>query len=480
MSKKPKYSPLESPYTLRKFSILFFVMSTLPIILLYFFYEYIKKLGIVGGEFVIPMGLIVIGVCLGYWGMRVVLRDLVNVVKVHTEALEELLGVDKVKEIVGGKNEIAVLARTFDEMILHLKANVRKLEMTKKTLHSVLRRVGKGITTINDTDTFLDLIVETIADALNAERSVLMLYDENKKEFSIKSTYGIYLENIPQGILPLGDGSISQVIRDKKPAFITDYKEGDFPKDVQTALFSPPILCAPLVSHDCTFGIIAVSDREESKLSRDELILLSNIADQTAVSIENSKLNDDAEKTYFQTISALALAVEAKDPYSRGHQDRVGTLAVNIGKASNLSEEDCSTLRDAGRLHDIGKIGVLDKTLGKPGKLTEEEMEMMRKHPVIGEGIILPIQSLRNLCDIVRHHHELLDGSGYPDQLKGDEISVLTRILIVADIFDALTTTRPYRDALSKEAAKKIMVEEFAHKLDQEIVKIMLDVVGID
>ena len=476
--KKRKYSPLESPYTLRKFSILFFVMSTLPIILLYFFYEQVKKLGITGGDYIFPLGLIVIGICLGYWGMRVVLRDLVNVVKVHTEALEELLGTDKVKEIVDGKNEIAVLAQTFDEMILHLQANVRKLEMTKKTLHSVLRRVGRGMTTINDTDTFLDLIVETIADALNAQRSVLMLYDEKKEKFSIKSTFGVDLENISQANLPLRDGSISRVVKDKKPAFITDYKTGDFPKPIENALFEPPILCAPLVSHDNIFGIIAISAREESKLTRDELILLSNIADQTAVSIENTKLNDDAEKTYFQTISALALAVEAKDTYSRGHQERVATLAVKIGRSLNLSEEDYSTLRDAGRLHDIGKIGVLDEALGKPGKLDAEEMTMMRKHTVIGEGIIAPIHSLRSLCDIVRHHHEFLDGTGYPDGLKGDEISRLTRILIIADIFDALTTTRPYRKALSKETAKRIMVEEFAQKLDQEIVKIMFDIVG--
>ena len=203
--------------------------------------------------------------------------------------------------------------------------------------------------------------------------------------------------------------------------------------------------------------------------------MIYNLTLQTAVAIENSRLNEDAEKTYFETISALALAVEAKDPYSRGHLDRVANWVLKIGQKLNLSEDELKILRDAARLHDIGKIGVLDDVLKKAGSFTPQEREMMQKHVEIGEGIIKPISSLRPLCDIIRHHHEFLDGTGYPDGLKGGEISQLTRVLTVADIFDALTTDRPYRRAFSVAEAKEIL-REMKDKLDQDIVKILFEV----
>jgi HD-GYP domain-containing protein (c-di-GMP phosphodiesterase class II) len=138
-----------------------------------------------------------------------------------------------------------------------------------------------------------------------------------------------------------------------------------------------------------------------------------------------------------------------------------------------LGQSDVKMLRDAARLHDIGKIGVTDMVLLKPGPLNDEEWEMMKKHPEIGEGIIKPIQSLRNLCDIVRHHHEKLDGSGYPDGLKGDEIKPLVRILTVADIFDALTTDRPYRKGFTHDKAIEEL-RKMEGKLDMKMVEALV------
>jgi len=135
-----------------------------------------------------------------------------------------------------------------------------------------------------------------------------------------------------------------------------------------------------------------------------------------------------------------------------------------------LSQEDMKILRDGARLHDIGKIGITDNVLMKNGPLTTQEMGMMKKHCEIGEGIIKPIRSLRSLCDIVRHHHEKLDGSGYPDELKGDQIHLLARVLTVADIFDALTSNRPYRQAFSKERAREEL-RNMKDQLDQKVVE---------
>jgi HD-GYP domain-containing protein (c-di-GMP phosphodiesterase class II) len=207
------------------------------------------------------------------------------------------------------------------------------------------------------------------------------------------------------------------------------------------------------------------------------MALLFNLATQTAVAIENSKLSENAGKTYFETLTALAMAVEARDPYSRGHLERVGQYCIAVAQYMGLPPEQVGYLRDAAKLHDIGKIGITDDVLSKQGPLTEQEWAIMKKHPEIGESIIGSISSLKPLCDIIRHHHEKLDGTGYPDRLKDEQISLPVRILSVADIYDALITDRPYRKGMplrQAEAVLRAMVEA----LDQKVVDALFHVVG--
>jgi len=173
-----------------------------------------------------------------------------------------------------------------------------------------------------------------------------------------------------------------------------------------------------------------------------------------AVAIENYRLNLDVEHTYVETIMALALAVEAKDPYSAGHSKRVGFYATKIGEAMGLEQEMLRTLQDAGVLHDLGKIGIKDEILLKTTPLTPDEAKIMQQHPIIGEAIVKPVRSLQKVVALVRHHHEHFDGSGYPGGLKGEEIPLGARILAVADTYDAMVTDRPYRKRLSIEEAR--------------------------
>jgi putative two-component system response regulator len=137
-----------------------------------------------------------------------------------------------------------------------------------------------------------------------------------------------------------------------------------------------------------------------------------------------------------------------------------------------LPEISIQTLRDASRMHDIGKIGIRDAVLIKPGTLNMEERDIIRNHPIIGERIVLPVKTFKHLLDPIRHHHEQLDGSGYPDGLKGEEITPITRILVVADIYDALATSRPYREAMDPDAIKKEFDQLVSTgKIDAEVVR---------
>jgi putative two-component system response regulator len=170
-------------------------------------------------------------------------------------------------------------------------------------------------------------------------------------------------------------------------------------------------------------------------------------------------LNEQLENAEV-VIESLALSIEAKDPYTEGHCGRIFRFTTILGKHMGLPDDYVRALQRGGYLHDIGKIGIPDTILLKPGSLTPEEWDIMRKHPEIGEKICKPLNSLKLTLPIIRHHHEKWDGSGYPDHLKGTNIPVTARILQVADIFDALSTDRPYRKALPQKECFEIMRKE--------------------
>jgi putative two-component system response regulator len=165
---------------------------------------------------------------------------------------------------------------------------------------------------------------------------------------------------------------------------------------------------------------------------------------------------ENAETVLF----SLALSIEAKDRYTEGHCDRLSKYSVAMAKRLGLSDELQVALRRAGVVHDIGKIGVPEHILTKPGPLTDEEWIIMKQHPVVGERICSPLKSFRHVLPVIRHHHEKLDGSGYPDGLSGDQIPLTARILQTADVYDALTTERPYRNALQPQEALGLMRDE--------------------
>jgi len=174
-------------------------------------------------------------------------------------------------------------------------------------------------------------------------------------------------------------------------------------------------------------------------------------------------------------ISSLANAIEAKDVYTEGHNERVARYAVMLAQAAALSEKDQEIIRMAGILHDIGKIGVPDNILNKRGTLSSDEFSSIISHPGKGEKILKPLHSLKGVRDVVLYHHERYDGKGYPFGLKGDQIPIYARIIAIADSYDAMTTTRPYREALSKNEAIEELEKNAGKMWDPELVKIFVN-----
>ncbi len=187
----------------------------------------------------------------------------------------------------------------------------------------------------------------------------------------------------------------------------------------------------------------------------DRAILLA----QVKALLRLKQATDELERAE-AVLFALARSIEGKDPYTRGHCERLSDYSAELGKLMGLPEEEIIALRRAGIVHDVGKVAVPDSILLKAGPLTPDEWNVMREHPVVGERICAPLKSFRLVLPIIRHHHEKLNGSGYPDGLRGEEIPLTARVLQVVDVFDALTTVRPYKRALSLEETLKILQEE--------------------
>ena len=195
-------------------------------------------------------------------------------------------------------------------------------------------------------------------------------------------------------------------------------------------------------------------------------------------SLTQMKRYTDELESAESLILSLALTVEARDKYTEGHCDRLAQYAVALGQKLGLSKDELSTLRRGGLLHDLGKIGIPDAILLKPGRLTHDEYELVKQHTIIGERLCMGLRSLAAVRPIIRHHHERLNGSGYPDGLKGDDISVLAHIIGIVDGYDAMTTARPYRRAQTAEfAIRELRADVAKGELSRELVEAFIDII---
>ncbi|AST57490.1 response regulator [Thermoanaerobacterium thermosaccharolyticum] len=233
------------------------------------------------------------------------------------------------------------------------------------------------------------------------------------------------------------------------------------------------IISVPLISKDKAVG--ALNILTTSRLAND-ISLLRSVADSVSIAIENANLYDNLRNWYLRTIDALAYAVEAKDRYTKGHSLRVSKYAAIIGESMGLPKDEIEKLRIAGILHDIGKIGISDKILTKPGKLTKEEYDKIKQHPSISRKILEPIGLSKDIIDGIEKHHERYDGKGYPFGLNDDNIPLIAAILCVADSFDAMTSDRSYRKGMPFDEAVNELLKYKGTQFNPRVVDSVMSI----
>jgi len=215
------------------------------------------------------------------------------------------------------------------------------------------------------------------------------------------------------------------------------------------------MLCVPLNVRNKVIGVLFAqrSGAGAEKFTNPELVLLEALGHQIAIALENSQLYESLKKGFYDTVEALTEAIEKKDQYTGGHSKRVAHYAVGIAREMELSDEEIARIRLAAILHDVGKIGVEDKILKKDAPLEVYEWPVMRQHPELGYQIMKKVEGLKEVVDGMRFHHERWDGKGYPQGLRGEEIPLVARIIAIADTYDAIVSTRPYRKGTAPDTA---------------------------
>lgn len=370
------------------------------------------------------------------------------------------------------EDEVAQRTSQLQELLNEFESRVKQ----KTQLIVSMFNFANELNSYNTLEEVLDCIINAIADFTQSGRISIMLLDKDKKHLVIRKSIGIHPEVNHK--VKIGEGIAGNVYKSGKKIIINDIISKGIEKKYSDydAFISSPLICTPLLGPKTNLGVINVTNKKDNEPYTDEDIEIISYITYTASVAINNQLNElSLEENYIGIIKALATAIEAKDIYTRGHSDRVAKYSTEIAKRLNLPDEQIKTIEFAGILHDIGKIGVPEYILNKPGRLENEEFNKIKEHPEIGEGILKDIQFLEDVREIVRHHHERINGSGYPDGLKKNDISIGSKILGVADSFDAMNSDRIYRTKLPIEEIKKELMKNSGDFLDTDCVNALLD-----
>ena len=405
-------------------------------------------------------------------------RDVVqfgNLVLVVQLLEEEVVANGEAESPSGTMQVQATTSRSWEKALesLAFKSEQRRPKAEDRLL--TLLRAGQHLVNIASLEMLLRSILDDAVKALDAQRGAIILYDEKRQNLVLRSVSTgdreaggrvYYSRNLAQRCF---NNSESLLCKDVSatPELLAANSIAD------GAMTS--IICAVLRSPRRRLGVLHL-DRGplQEPFNQEDLSLADALAASVSAGIESAQLLEKQQELFLQTVTALAQAVEMRDRYTGGHTQRVTDYALILAEEMNLSPEDQRIIRIGTPLHDIGKIGIDDSILRKPGRLTETEFELMKTHTTKGAAIIESIPDLLPILPIVRNHHEAWNATGYPDRLGGEKIPFLARIVAVADAFDAMTSNRPYRPGLNVDEAMQEIERQAGRQFDPAVAAAIL------
>jgi len=367
--------------------------------------------------------------------------------------------------------------------------NARLFTQTKHRLEqvSVLHQIDMVISSSADLRNILEFVLEHVLKQLNVHAADVLLLDSATMTLKFAHGKGFHSRRMVGFSLRLGENHAGRAALERRPIFIPDLKEKGQGFPHSESLTAENFLsygCVPLITKGETIGVLEVFSRTRLTPDDEWMEFFNVLAGQTAIAIDNSMMFDDLQRSHMElslaydaTIEGWSRALDLRDRETEGHTLRVTDLTVHLARRLGVSDSEIVHIRRGSLLHDIGKMGVPDTILNKPGPLTDDELHIMRMHPQYAYGMLMPISYLRPALDIPYAHHEKWDGSGYPRGLKGHAIPVAARIFSVLDVFDALTSDRPYRKAWSKEKTLDYLRDQSGRHFAPEIVDAFLSII---
>ncbi|HEY5506175.1 MAG TPA: HD domain-containing phosphohydrolase [Coriobacteriia bacterium] len=377
---------------------------------------------------------------------------------------------------LGVQPEMREVSEAFNAMATMMQERTDDLqkkvdELT--TLYETSRALGSTL----DLDTLLDSTLDAAMRSFSVDSSYLVLKDPASSDLRLRAWRGV--ADVAPDDRAVRSSMSEWVVRQGRPLIFNPAASSDDAGNVDSITGALAAVCVPLHAADGVIGAIAVGSRDRAtRFSGDDVRLLSTIANHLTVAIGNTELYASLQDAYLATVRSLAAAVDAKEPYMRGHSERVAIYARATGERLGLSHDQRTALEMAAYLHDIGKIGISGAILRKPGPLDEEEIRTMRHHPLIGANILRPVVFPWSIAPVVRHHHERYDGSGYPAGLRGEEIPILARVLAVTDAYEAMVSDRPYRKRLTSVGAVEELRRCSGTYFDPRVVEALVQVLS--
>jgi PAS domain S-box-containing protein len=375
----------------------------------------------------------------------------------------------------GISNQVSI---ALEEANLYKESIEKTMELSRKIeTIQVMHEIDRSVLSTLDRREILNTAVRMIRKVVvNCDASAIILSSKESGCFQYEAGFG--LESIEKKMFARAEANeICGVIEHGRVSYRPDLKEPLNRCHMMEMMLEEglqSLICYPLIIKDEGIGVLIIASRRPSAFSPEDISTIENISAQISVALENSRLFTDLRELFIGTITALSEAIDTKSPWTRGHSERVTEYALIIGRAMGMDERELEDLRIAGLLHDIGKIGTYDALLDKPGRLTDEEYEVVKAHPEKSARLLSPIRQLRHIIPWIRHHHERWDGKGYPEGLKGEDIPLHSRILAVADTFDSMTAERPYRRTPGRERAIEELKRCSGTQFDPRVVEVFI------